>query len=771
MPASEPVRFATAVPVWPKGRECETNSFYGFRADFTLARKAVPVLRIAAATVYRVYVNGRFVGHGPVRSPHGFFRADEWPLGSFCREGGNAVAVEVSNYNLPTFNCAGTEHGFLLCEVTLGDAVLCATGTDFTCLELPRVRNTSKLTPQRSLVEMYRLAPGWDRWRTERGVRGELPARRPDVRLLPRHTPYPHFDVVRARAFETTEFDFDDKTPPARPDLAYDGHDELKRLRDVHVTETSESWGRVGAGRGFAADFGRIDSGFLGFEVECSAPCRIYAVYDEVLADGIPDPMRHWGHDLSSVWEFTSAGRYAVEMVEPTSLRYVHIFARSGEAKVGGVFLREYKNPRVYSAEFACSDARLNRVFEAARETCSQCTMDSSLDNPDRERNSGPCDAFFTLGAYSALSGDYGMERLLFENYATPASYPIADNSMLPWCYPADFPSPDVSVIPPYVPWFLIELERYTAETGDVTFRDALRERLLKMPASFGKFANADGLIERLPWWTFLDWSMAGAFTQDVSYPVNAIWAEGLDVLARLYGKPEFHGQAEALRTKVRQQSFDGRWYRDHAVREENRNLRVCDDVTELCQYYMLMFGVASPAKDPAYWRDVVDSLGRYAPGYGKITDRVWPANYFEGLMLRHLLLSRSGMHRQAVRELGYLTDMSDVSGTLWECYPGIGFDYVANGFYSCCQGFASYAATLILRSALGIGRIDRVHKCVSAAVPDNGLRSCRGSLPTDDGPIAYAWSREKGEARERLELPKGWTRAEPAAKEGAHGR
>ena len=68
-------------------------------------------------------------------------------------------------------------------------------------------------------------------------------------------------------------------------------------------------------------------------------------------------------------------------------------------------------------------------------------------------------------------------------------------------------------------------------------------------------------------------------------------------------------------------------------------------------------------------------------------------------------------------------------------------------------------------------GRKYSVHKRVSASVPDNGLRSCRGSLPTDDGPIAYAWSREKGEVRERLELPKGWTRAEPAAKEGAHGR
>ena len=75
---SEPVvRFDRARPVWPGGRAREMNRFVAFRARCPGPR---PRLRVTASSNYRAYLNGKFIGWGPARAAHGYFRVDEWPL-------------------------------------------------------------------------------------------------------------------------------------------------------------------------------------------------------------------------------------------------------------------------------------------------------------------------------------------------------------------------------------------------------------------------------------------------------------------------------------------------------------------------------------------------------------------------------------------------------------------------------------------------------------------------------------------------------------------
>ena len=249
MPSAEAARFLKAAPVWPAGQESAENALFGFRADFVAGKGDRPVLRIAATTFYRVYVNGVFVGHGPVRAAHGFFRTDEWPLDAVVREGRNAVAVDVRRYGMRTQNCAGLQPGFLLAEVAAGERVLAATGRDFTCVRLPLLPNAGRFTPQRAPIEVYRLASDWRDYRTRPGFRGAPPARRPDVKLLPRLSPYPGFDVVRPRTYAASAFSYDAAAPRKRPELCMDGREELGRVRNVTVTPADAS-GAAGVGRG-----------------------------------------------------------------------------------------------------------------------------------------------------------------------------------------------------------------------------------------------------------------------------------------------------------------------------------------------------------------------------------------------------------------------------------------------------------------------------------------------------------------------------------------
>ena len=72
--------FQSAKPIWLEGREREKNLFVGFRVVFKSLQRARTVLRIAACSLYRCWLNGHFLGHGPARGPHGYFRIDEWEL-------------------------------------------------------------------------------------------------------------------------------------------------------------------------------------------------------------------------------------------------------------------------------------------------------------------------------------------------------------------------------------------------------------------------------------------------------------------------------------------------------------------------------------------------------------------------------------------------------------------------------------------------------------------------------------------------------------------
>ena len=96
------VLFCSARPIWPKGRQTEKNLFVGFRAAFKRPKSGTAVLRITGSSVYRIFLNGNFLGHGPARGPHGYWRVDQWPLKDL-RAAENVLAIEVAGYNVNSY--------------------------------------------------------------------------------------------------------------------------------------------------------------------------------------------------------------------------------------------------------------------------------------------------------------------------------------------------------------------------------------------------------------------------------------------------------------------------------------------------------------------------------------------------------------------------------------------------------------------------------------------------------------------------------------------
>ena len=768
-----PPSFQTAKPVWLEGRETEKNLTVAFRAGFKAPAGKRVVLRAAGSTLYRVFLNGEFLGHGPARGPHGWYRVDEIDLTSKLKSGANVVAFEVAGYNVNSYYLLD-QPSFLQAEVVAGGEVLASTGGGgkaFAAGPLAgRVQKVQRYSFQRPFSEVYRLAPGGDRWRQDLAVplAAANCAVQPAKALLPRRVPYSEFivreprQIVAAGEFRTglkVEHPWKDRSLTAiGPQLGGFPEAELATIPSLELQTLASASPRafdrpyasaqplpLPAGSFHIVDFGVNFTGFLGARVDCRSKTRLGFTFDEILSNGDVD-FKRLGCVNVVVYEL-EPGTYNVETFEPYTLRYLKLLALEGDCQITGLRLREYVSPIPAEARFFAGDERLNRLFAAGVETFRQNAVDVFMDCPSRERAGWLCDSFFTARVAKDLTGGTLIERNLFENYRLPNAFAHLPEGMLPMCYPSDHN--DGVFIPNWAMWFVVELEEYLARGGDRETLKALEPRLMKLLDYFARFRNPDGLLEKLESWVFVEWSKANDFVQDVNYPSNMLYAEVLAAMGRMYDRPNLLAEAEKIRAVIRRQAFDGEFFVDNAVRRDGK-LVVTTNRTEVCQYFAFFFHTATPQTHAKLWQTLVKDFGPERKRT-QAFPQVHPANAFVGNVLRLELLSRAGLSQQLLDEsLAYQLYMAERTGTLWE----------NDGAYaSCNHGFASHGGVRVLyRDVLGVASLDTVNKIVQLRFTDLKLDRCEGSLPTPEGKVALRWRRDNGKLRYQATVPAGYT-------------
>jgi alpha-L-rhamnosidase len=773
--AAEPSAFLSAKPVWPKGRETEMNLLVGFRAVIDAPEAAQPeaVLRVAASTIYRAWLNGEFLGHGPARGPHGFFRIDQWPLAGKLKPGKNLVAIEVAGYNCNSYYLLD-QPSFLQAEVVAGQRVLASTageGAAFAATVLThRVQKVQRYSFQRPFIEVYRLAPGWDRWLRETDVdvaRADI-AVQPAGNLLPRRVPCPEFAVRRAltpvgagvcRLRPKTEGLWKDRALTAiGPKLKGFPERDLERAVSTEMQQYASVLSKdiaaklpaavaptiLGQGVFQIFDFGLNLTGFPGLRMRCDQKTRIALAFDEILTDGDVDFKRLGCTNV--IWYELQPGTYQVEAIEPYTMRYLKLMCLEGGCTFQDVYLREYAHPQPKTARFASSDERLNRLYAAGVLTFRQNCLDLFMDCPSRERAGWLCDSFFTARVAADLTGVPLVERNFFENYLLPDRFAHLPDGMLPMCYPADHY--DGVFIPNWAMWFVVQLDEYAQRSGDRATVEALRPKVMKLLDYFKRFENSDGLLEKLESWVFVEWSKANDFVQDVNYPSNMLYAAALAAAGRLYGRPDLAAKADALRETIRRQSFDGEFFVDNAVRRDGK-LEATRNRSEVCQYFAFFFGTANRSTHAKLWETLRDRFGPDRPKT-KAFAEIHPANSFVGNVLRLELLSQAGRSQQILDEsIAYLLYMADRTGTLWE---NVG------AYASCNHGFASHVVHTLYRDVLGLRNVDPANKALTVRFGNLKLDWCEGSLATPDGPIELRWEKQADDRLVyRLQTPPGY--------------
>lgn len=762
--------FTQAKPVWLEGRETEMNVFAGFRGIFTAAEDSPAQVRITASTLYRVFVNGAFVGHGPARGPHGYFRVDAWDIASLVRKGENIIAIEVAGYNANSYYVLD-QPSFVQAEVLLGNQVVCATGAGdqpFEGFPIPeRVQKVQRYSFQRPFVEAYVLKPEYDAWRSNASVAvpvaplAEVPAKG----LLSRGVPYPAFEVqpvvqiLSSGAFEQGEPEkcFRDRSlvniseklkgyPENELDLVVS--DLLCAVKNTRLEAEKKGLGAeaqltLARGQFQVLDLGTNLSGFPRMKVSCSEPTRLIATFDETESE-LDVNWRRLGCVNALLFDLDT-GEYVLEGFEPHTMRYIKLMALSGACTVSSVGLRRYEHPGAARAEFRCSDDQLNRIFEAGRTTFAQNAVDIFMDCPHRERAGWLCDSYFTARSALSLTGKVDVEHNFIQNFLLPERFEHLPEGMLPMCYPADHY--DGVFIPNWSLWFVMELGEYAFRGDTDGLIEAMRPKIEALFGYFEKFENESGLLEKLESWVFVEWSAANNFVQEINYPSSMLYAGALETAATLYGVPVWKEKADAIRQAIREQALKGPFFVDNANRVEGK-VTPTDNMTEVCQYFAFYFGVATPETDTELWRILLDEFGPNRQEQG-LYKEVHPANSFIGNMLRFELLSRAGRAEQTLHEMvDYLMYMVERTGTLWENQQ----DHA-----SLNHGFASHAVVTLYRDVLGAYTVDQRNKRVSIKLNPTDLAWCSGKIPVGDEFITIQWEQEEGKISLYLEGPKGY--------------
>ena len=480
-------------------------------------------------------------------------------------------------------------------------------------------------------------------------------------------------------------------------------------------------------------------------KVKVEEPTRLQVRFDELLwEDGNVNAGR-LGCQAYIIYEL-QPGDYNLESYEPYTMKYAQAVVESGKCTVERVYMRDYCNSDVDRATFVSGNADLDRLFESARETFRQNALDIFMDCPSRERAGWLCDSYFTSRVAFDLSGDTQIERNFIQNFLLPEKFKHIDEGMLPMCYPSDHPNQNH--IPNWAMWFVIELEEYLHRSGDRAMIDAAKPRVYALIDYFKPFLNEDGLLEKLTRWVFVEWSHANNLVQDVSYPSNMLYAHMLDVAGRLYNDAALNEQAEQVRKTIREQSFDGEYFVDNAVRGKGGKLTLSGEHTEACQYYAFFTRTATPELHPDLWKRLRDEFGPVRKQTNAYEDVPF-ANAFIGNYLRNELLSREGLSAQILKEVvDFYLPMADLTGTLWENMTTVA---------SCNHGFASHIAHVLYRDVLGVYDISPVEKQVVLRMIDSGLEQCKGSIPVGDESVDIEWTKNGEEFTVSLSLPEGY--------------
>lgn len=521
------------------------NSHLYVRKLFELAdRPSKAILKTSADARYKLYVNGRYVGKGPVRSCAGVTYYDTYDIAELLTKGKNVIAFHAHHIGDST-NYAPLKRAGLICrtEITVRDEVI-TLETD----ETWRVHKADDWTGQGARMsdslgyqEVYDAAARLDGWNEvkfkEKGwqdafVVGNVPSM-PWGDLAEREIPPLAEEKVYPNAilglFNSPEMGKDTPASDVPGIMAASALADLKSgsINNSAALLCAEGTAQVKTPRGdvgvtMVLDFGREVFGNVEIGISGSGSGVIDLGYCEYLEDDRVKPDRAGVKYTDRVILYK--GRMEWQGFEPRAFRYMRVdFRRCSKAvALDYVRVNETLYPVRHTGSFECSDSLVNDIWRMGAQTTRLCMEDTYIDSPWRDRAQWWGDARVqSRTAYYAFDDTY----LLAQGLRQIASQQADDGSIL-----GMYPGGGDKLVPDYALYWVFSLLDYYAFADDAGLLRDVYPNLERLLVWFGRHVDSDGLLCDVPGWPFID--LAEIDTRGESTALNSLFYHALRVAA-----------------------------------------------------------------------------------------------------------------------------------------------------------------------------------------------------------------------------------------------
>ncbi len=681
--------FKMAKPIWPALREKEMNLTCAFTGNIDYVENASCHLLITASCLYRLFINGNWIGCGPARAAHGYFRIDEWDISNTINAEKNVFYIEVAGYNINSFYTLD-QASFLQAECVWNNEVILYTGKEdgFICNIInEREQRVQRYSFQRPFVEVWNMDSHYYKRYLQKSIKGELLViQSGEYHYLPRGTLYPEYRLLpalsiidrgNARVGETSKQYHEDRS---LTDIGENLKGFKKNSLTVILSEliqqldfqsiqnktddyTKDTVIHLQPNQYITFAFECNSSGFLSFDVICNEPVTLYLLFDEILTDGVVSFLRA-DECVNAVRYSLQPGIYPIQTFECYAMKYCTVAVLEGDCMLRDMRIREYAATVSQNRQCPIEHTDIQLIYDAAVNSFRSNAVDGLIDDPSRERAAWLQDSFWTARAENILTGKCLAEQNFLENYRL-GTFTRIPKGMIPGCYPSD-PFDDDFYVPTNALWLIIQLNEYFKRSGDWTMIDGFRSKIYELLQFFEPFRNEYGLLEGLTGWVFLEWSRAAELQNDVNYPVNMLYSTVLKIAGGFYQDKTLIENAEKLRKVILEQSRQELFFTDNAVRINGR-LTPTGKYSEFCQYTAFFFDFATEANDSTLLNILMKDFGSHRD-IAQVYPHVFESDVLFGYPLRFEMLYRAGFYTKLLEDiLGYYTEMARNNGALWE--------------------------------------------------------------------------------------------------------
>ena len=757
--------------IWINKEQEHEEIFLRARKSFSLAH--VPEncrLKITCSGIYKLWINGAPVVHGPAHSGTQVKRVDELDVSKWLRTGNNLITVRSIHFSY----C--TAQGFcpapaLAAELS-GENIFIETDSSWrlsidSAFCLPSFRRNTMFGPQEiydSGKEDDWLSLEYDDSKWDYASIVE----KPWGEEIARGVPFPkEFEIKPVAVCSVAEV-IDQEHFPAM--WRYHSYRSLSvtLLQDVPekpvYSEVRTPENLIGDNAGVMTviqpsirdasqptmycatvifDFGREITGYTRFEVEGNAGAIVDTVCGELLTAGRVQAMRQGTHYADRY--ILKEGRQSHEVYDWKGFRYVQLTFRNLTRpltlhKISTLFT---SYPVQDAGQFRCAeDSLLEQIWNIGAYTQQLCMHDRLMDCPWREQVQWLGDGRLQLLIIQNAFGAADMMKKFLEDFAS-SQY---DNGLIP----SMSGRKDKNDIIDYALLWILALHDYALFIGDMEFIRRMLPHAEKVLVFFKKYINGRGLIEHIPGWVFIDWAAIGR--AGCVAPLNGIYfmalkcAEEMSLAAGNKTLTEYCRREQKPVAENFHKTFwseERQLYRDCISAEDS----VAGNIFSQHTQAIAVLSGLSPVN--------AKELMSQAAADKNITE---PTPYFSFYLLE--ALSAAGMDDEALafirKKWGNMLDTG--ATTFWEEWqPNSTY---RDGFWvarprSQCHAWSAAPTAWFSRYLLGVRQENIAGSLVFAPVPC-GLKKMTGQVPTRYGDVQVFWEITGGKFSARLTLPAG---------------